>query len=287
MTSSNEDEQLPNYMMPNFASILPEYSNSEADQIRHAFSVGNYQSLTKMPTKLGPNEVWKARQSQIDGNRMNKNPANAKIVTSCGLFSQFEYVPSRYSLAKEIENVERMEAEAKRLQIAGRDFVCGVEAKKYKHQDGFDASVLRSIQSSEPYDLSHDVATRAKWIADKKVLHGPFVTPANFSLDKPTRKLLPTILKEIQDVIEQDWEGYVFEVSLTDDDNIAIRFETISVDSERGLVAYMNVFARTHVLMSKYSLTKLTEDWNAKPGDGGLYFVLRPPWVKLQQAKVL
>ena len=88
-------------------------------------------------------------------------------------------------------------------------------------------------------------------------------------------------------MLEQDWEGYVFEVSLTDDDNIAIRFETISVDSERGLVAYMNVFARTHVLMSKYSLTKLTEDWNAKPGDGGLYFVLRPPWVKLQQAKVL
>ena len=77
--SSNEQDELPNYMLPNFASILPEYSNVEADQIRNAFSVGNFQSLTKIPNKLGPNQVWKARQSQIDQNREENKQRFLKV----------------------------------------------------------------------------------------------------------------------------------------------------------------------------------------------------------------
>lgn len=275
--SSNEQDELPNYMLPNFASILPEYSNVEADQIRNAFSVGNFQSLTKIPNKLGPNQVWKARQSQIDQNR--EKTFTPKIVTSCGLFSQFEYIPTRYSVAEELDATERMESYAKRLEIGGKEFICSSDTRKLKYQDGFEDKTSYPYQS-DPFEIAHDQELREKWISNKKILHGPFVSAAKRNtLDIPTRKLLPDLLKDIQQVIKRDWEDYVFEVKLTDDENIALRFDVISVDSERGLMAYMNVFARTHAIMSKYSLRKVVDDWNAKPGDGGLYFVFRPPWI--------
>ena len=36
------------------------------------------------------------------------------------MFMEFEYIPSRYSLAEELRTKERLEREAKRLEVAGR-----------------------------------------------------------------------------------------------------------------------------------------------------------------------
>ena len=58
-----------------------------------------------------------------------------------------------------------------------------------------------------------------------------------------------------------------------------VRFELATLDSEPGLGAYMNVFARTSEVVSKFMLKKVVEDWNVTPGDGHLYFTFRPPWV--------
>lgn len=93
-------DELPHYMMPNFASILPDYANVEVDQIRNAFSTGNYQGLARLPNNLKPNEVAKARQNQMQDSL--HQVAKPKMVTSCGLFSQFEYVPSRYNLEDDL-----------------------------------------------------------------------------------------------------------------------------------------------------------------------------------------
>ena len=66
----------------------------------------------------------------------------------------------------------------------------------------------------------------------------------------------------------------------TDDEHLVLRFELSTLDSEPGLVAYMNIFARTSEVVSKYTLKKVVEDWNVTPGDGHLYFTFRPPWVQ-------
>ena len=51
-----------------------------------------------------------------------------------------------------------------------------------------------------------------------------------------------------------------------------VRFELSTLDSEPGLVAYMNIFARTNDVVAKYTLKKVVEDWNAPP------HVQRGPW---------
>ena len=58
-----------------------------------------------------------------------------------------------------------------------------------------------------------------------------------------------------------------------------VRFELATLDSEPGLGAYMNVFSRSHHVITKFMLKKVVEDWNVTPGDGHLYFTFRPPWV--------
>jgi hypothetical protein len=68
-------------------------------------------------------------------------------------------------------------------------------------------------------------------------------------------------------------------VCSTDDEHVVVRFELATLDSEPGLVAYMNVFARSQHVVSKFQLRKVVEDWNVTPGDGHLYFTFRPPWV--------
>ena len=42
----------------------------------------------------------------------------------------------------------------------------------------------------------------------------------------------------------------------------------------------MNVLVRTNAVVMKYQLVKVVEHWNVRPGDGHVYFTLRPPWVK-------
>ncbi|KDO18489.1 hypothetical protein SPRG_15318 [Saprolegnia parasitica CBS 223.65] len=283
--TSDEEGSVPHYMLPNFSSILPEYANAEAEHIKSAFSTGNYHSLLKMPARLGPNSVNMARQEAMDENRHTAVALKAppKIVTKNGLFNQFEYTPSRFNLSDELHRAERLESEAKRFQIGGKDFVCSSNAKKLKHEDGFEDKNFVYPHMDVYYDDAHDIAVRERWIEKKKILYHDFV-PSGAAKpigDTPTKKLLPDIIKELHEAIANDWEDCTVVVAPTDDGNIAIQFDLDTVSGlEHALTAYMNTFANTHRLMAKFQLHKVVEDWNVKPGDNGLYFVVRPPWIR-------
>lgn len=133
---------------------------------------------------------------------------------------------------------------------------------------------------SDPYEAARDQTMRAKWIEDSKILHGPFLPGGPGAQDSITRQLLPTILKEVHRVVDEDWGEYIFSVMSTEDDMIVVRFQLDSVDSIRGLHAYMNVFASTGEVVTKYKLTRVVEDWHSEPGDGHLYYMFKPPWVR-------
>lgn len=272
---------VPHYMLPNFSSLLPEYANAEADQIRSAFAAGNYASLHKIPDRLVANAVNHARFEHMDENRLAQPPRVGKIVTRNGLFNQFEYAPSRFSLADELAQLERLQGEAKRAEISGRAFVSCPDGRKTKFEDAFGDKDFRYPHLHEPYPDTKDDERHKKWLEDKKILHGAFVpSGARPPVDAVTRKVLPEIIKELHEVLAGDWEDVAFSIAVTEDENLAVRFDTSTVECESGLVAYMNVFVRSHRVASKYNLQKVAEDWNAKPGDGGLYFVFRPPWVR-------
>eukprot|EP00644_Phytophthora_capsici_P010884 jgi/Phyca11/6074/fgenesh1_pm.PHYCAscaffold_9_\ len=269
----------PRYMRPTFSSILPEYANSEADQIRKAFAAGSYTNIQKMPARLRNNAVNQARFEQMNENRLTQ-PKAGKNVTKDGLFNKFEYTPSRFSLADET-HMERLRSEAKRTEISGQNFVSGCAAARLKHEDAFGAVNFRYPHMQEPY---RDVLAEKKhkrYLEEKKILHGAFVPCGQRpKVDAVTRKLIPQIIQEMHEVLAVDWQGIDFSISPSQDENIVVRFNEVSIECENGLVAYMNVFCKTNRVSSKYGLQKVAEDWNAKPGDGGLYFAFRPPWVK-------
>merc|ERR1719473_1787214 len=98
-------------------------------------------------------------------------------------------------------------------------------------------------------------------------------------MELPSRSTLPSMVAELREAIEADWAEYPFLVCSTDDEHVVVRFELATLDSEPGLGAYMNVFARSQHVVGKFQLRKVVEDWNVTPGDGHLYFTFRPPWV--------
>ena len=42
----------------------------------------------------------------------------------------------------------------------------------------------------------------------------------------------------------------------------------------------MHMLSSSHYDVLNFGLKKVAEDWNAKPGDGFLYFIFSPPWAK-------
>lgn len=88
------------------------------------------------------------------------------------------------------------------------------------------------------------------------------------------------VVGSIQAVIEADWEDVDFLVCATDDEHVVVRFAMSTLEEEPGLIAYMNVLAASHMVVTDNRLRKVVEDWNVTPGDGFLYFTFRPPWVR-------
>ncbi|KAE8890063.1 hypothetical protein PF005_g3169 [Phytophthora fragariae] len=270
----------PRYMRPTFSSILPEYANAEADQIRKAFVAGNYANIQKIPARIQNNAVNQARFEKMNENRLTQ-PKAGKSITRNGLFTKFEYTPSRFSLADGQAHLERLRSEAKRTEISGQDFVSGSAAARLKHEDAFGATNFRYPHLHEPYPDVKEETKHQRYLEDKKILYGAFVPCGQRPpVDAVTRKLIPQIIQEMHEVIAADWQGLEFSIAPARDENLVVRFNQVASECENGLVAYMNVFCKTNRVASKYGLHKVAEDWNAKPGDGGLYFAFRPPWVK-------
>lgn len=78
----------------------------------------------------------------------------------------------------------------------------------------------------------------------------------------------------------QDWEGVEVAIYSNAQGNWVVRFSLDSVESPAGLTVYMNVLLRCNPLVVKLQMSRAVEHWNVMPGDGFLYFALRPPWVK-------
>lgn len=283
-------EEIPHYMLPNFSSLLPEYANAEVDQIRGAFTTNNFTSLHKIPTKLGPNAVNQARFEHMDENRLAPHDIKPtpKLLTKNGLFHQFEYTSSRFSLVDELAQMERLQSEAKRMNISGKDFITTGEQKKLKSEDAFGNIHFRYPHLSQPYPDTKDSQRHERWLESKKILHGPFIPSGHrLSNDTMTKLCLPELIQEIHEILQRDWEGLEWTIAPTIDENLAIRFKEETIESEHGLIAYMNIFIQSHRIASKYKLQKVAEDWNTKPGDGGLYFVIRPPWTKNRSREMI
>jgi hypothetical protein len=141
----------------------------------------------------------------------------------------------------------------------------------------------------DPFEAAEDQQRRWKWLQEAKVVHGSFIpSGTSKSLSRPSQQVLPEILRSLHAVFVVDWPDANFDVMATEDDLVVVRFELDTVDSERGLLAYMNVLSSSdNATTAKYDLKRVVEDWGrraeaAEPGGTGavVFYTWRPPWVR-------
>ena len=286
---------LPRYALPNMASILPEFANSEQDFIRRTFQASNYDRIKTLPDDIATNNVHRARMDFINTALLGGSTSRAgeegegtsrKATNHNGLFREFEYMHSKFSLVDEIASIQREASEAKIREIGkGKDFRPAGTIKKLDHEEGFDTRFYP--YHLDPYETAQDQILRVKWMEESKILSGPFIpSTGEKSLGsgdsqgpaKPTRSMQREIQQAIRKVIQEDWEDTYMEIYVNDREEWVLRFQIDTVDYEPGLVAYMNTLLRNE-LVNKHSFTKVVESWNVAPGDNFIYFTLQPPWV--------
>lgn len=290
MGQGEEQKPLPHYALPNFSVVLPTYSNQESDVITQAFRIGSFVTLSDLPNTVKPGQVSRGRFQKILDNRTPlPEGGGAEYKPKKALFSEFEYMPSPFSIVDEVAKEERIQHEAATAAAGhAKAFVMADTAVTLRHEDAFGniEHALNTGGYAEPYERADDQALRFKWLQDAQILGAPF-RPAGrvkgqfgqSASEMPTRASLPHIVDQLREAVEADWGEYSFLVCSTDDEHIVVRFELATLDSEPGLVAYMNMFARSAPAINGNMLRKVVEDWNVTPGDGHLYFTFRPPWV--------
>ena len=269
-TIGHRTRPTPHYQVPSLNAILPDYTNRETDLIQQAFSRTSFVSVRDLPTTFRPSATARAMAAKMNNNRRRVDNVGARDAAAArnttlardGVFSTFDYIPSRYSLADELKTKDRLESEARMLDVGGKDWAPSGLPKRKKYEDIFENPEYRFPYMGDAFEAAADQKLRSKWIENAKVLHGPFVpTSKKAPLGKPTRAMMPDLVREIHGVIAEDWGDHTFEVMCTEDDHVAVRFLLTDVRSGRGLAAYMNVMAATNHVVSKYQLSKVVEDW--------------------------
>jgi hypothetical protein len=137
------------------------------------------------------------------------------------------------------------------------------------------------LQYRDPYEDSQNEEMRRAWLDKSKVLHGPFrPSQGANALGKPTRAHVPDIMRNLATTLDRDWDDAEYQVFRDEEDLIILEFELASLDSVKGLLAYMNMLEHTNETISSHGLSKVVELWNHEPGDGSVYYAFKPPWVK-------
>ena len=289
----SQENLKPAFQMDTFSSMLPDYTNVEAEKVKEAFMPMNFHTLSKLPTRIEPQAVLAAKQEALVQNLsgLQKPAPEHKALTRHGLFQTFEYMPSSYTRQADMARQERLLTEMKMYEVSKKPFIPTSSGRIFKYESAFDRFESGFPYMGDPYEGAKVQSTRMKWLSDTRTLHGPFVPTGKATTladEMPTRALLPDIVRQIHKTLREDWSTCNFSVMVNQEDAVIIRFEARSVDSFKALNAYMNTMMRDHSQAlpssrwyNRYKLRRIVEHWARDDGDGYIYFAVRPPWVKV------
>jgi len=282
----SQDKQ--HFLSNTFSSTLPEYSNFDAERIGDAFRPQNFLTLSKLPSTFKPDAVTLRRRACVKENLLQdvKPKPEHTSLAKLGLFSRFEYVPTKYSREEELQRQERMKNSIKMHAISSQTFMPASSDKRLKHEDQFnnkDFSYPYMHSALDTKDRIHQAHTSA----EPSPAYGVFKPTGRSATDSiPTRKLLPDIMKQIHAILVKDWPRANFSVLVDERDYIILRFEISTIDSGKGLSGYMNTITRDHSnalpgsqWYNRYRLKKVLERWGRSDDSGFVYFTFKPPWV--------
>jgi hypothetical protein len=111
--------------------------------------------------------------------------------------------------------------------------------------------VMPYFTENDPYESAEEDMQRAKWLAENKFLAGDF-RPAQYdkSMERLTPGQLADMVNYIKKVIMIDWAEVNFIIGTNPDSFIEIKFDRKSVDTDKGLKAYMNTLLKQHEVIS-------------------------------------
>lgn len=90
---------------------------------------------------------------------------------------------------------------------------------------------------------------------------------------------MPEIVGLVKRHLLADWSDINFVIGTNPEDFIEMRFDSTSLDSPKGLHAYLNNLINSHEMVLKYQLRRVSEYWGIFGEEGiYIYYMLAPPW---------
>jgi hypothetical protein len=321
--------RVPHYAQKTITTSAPEFANHEQDVIRQSFSTGNHTWMKEaLPIELAPDAVNLLRRQRMERNRLSEPvPQTWSKMTQLwggGYYQEFEYVPDEYDRKEAFGRGLRGASTEKREKISHHDWRYSSQEKRLKHE-----TMIKDPRNKDAYpylggdkdaelDPSKPIFRNAAfsgwdWSGDISRQPGveqSFLAGRGSGLEegsRMSRMTLPTIVQRLQRRLDEDWEGTTVVVSATEQDLVQIAFHMATVDSERGVLAYMNVLSKDVELLGSLALRKVSQLWGMrrdftaemqsagkdKKDDiniGGIeglehvwtFFLLAPKWVKMR-----
>jgi len=317
---------IAHYASQTVANSAPEFANDEQDIIRQSFSTGNHTWMKEsLPVELAPDSINQLRRQRMEKNRLAEPlPQTWSKMTQLwggGCYQEFEYIPDEYQRKGDFSKGMREQSNEKRGQISNHDWRYASQERRQKHE-----TMINDPRNKEPYPyLGGDKdlelpAGGGKWLRSNCSLgtmagggsstfgqgsagasESSFLAGKGRGLEdesRGSRMTLPTAIQRLQKRLDADWEGTTVVVSATDQDLVQIAFHMKTVDSERGVSAYMNVLSKDPELLGALGLRKVSQLWGMKRNfasesavegstEGGdehtwMFYILTPKWVRMR-----
>lgn len=317
--------RVPHYAQKTITTSAPEFANHEQDVIRQAFSTGNHSWMKEsLPVELAPDAVNLLRRQRMERNRLAEPvPQTWSKMTQLwggGYYQEFEYIPDEYDRKGAFDRGLRGNSAEKREKISHHDWRYPSQERRLKHE-----TMIKDPRNKDAYpylggdkDAELDPSKNffrnsafSGWDWSQEVSRQnetSFLAGRGSGLEegsRMSRMTLPLIVQRLQTRFDQDWEGTTCVVSATDQDLVQIAFHMATVDSERGVLAYMNVLSKDVELLGTLALRKVSQLWGmrrdfsteladgsrGKDGDKDkeadlehvwTFFLMMPKWVKMR-----
>jgi hypothetical protein len=296
----------------------PEYVNHEQDMIAQSFGTGNYSSIREaLPVEIGPGTIHELRRQRQEKNRLgDMGPqiwSKMAQIWGGGWYQDVGHMPDEFSRQEEFEKRERKASLQQRMRISNSDWRCASQEKRCKHE-----SMMSNDKEPFPYlggRKDDEVNSSTNWLRSTTTTamsstagaRSPLADSASFLTGKGrglgedsrcSRETLPMMVQRLQTRLSADWDDATVVVNATDQDLIQVAFLLETVDSERGVLAYMGILAKDGVGLRKVSQLwavrkaftiegeaeddnilrsispPTTHDW--------LFFLMAPKWVRMR-----
>lgn len=276
---------VPHYALPNASTEAAMYVNREADMVKESFQTGNFRSIAMLPTGFRCGTVLDSSANHIDANITSAiyhaPHGSYKVFGKNRVFQEFAYTPSQYNLADQLRVQEAEKKEEKRKEVHTAQFVYSSPFAGLK-QDPNRPLFNKEEEPKyvEPFHAAKDAKLRDQWLSQSKVLAGPFLpnTEKIMSNTHSDRGRLPDMMRTLATLLDRDWEDCEFQIYRDEQDLIVMEFDLETVDSEKGLLTYINNIITNNAELAGYALSKVPELW-AHSKDGSIYYALKPSWV--------